>query len=180
MDEIELIFPTKAHELAARGYHQEHIAAGENELHGDAGLDSAESYDKWLEEIEEAQDIEIPSMIFFAFRKSDNKMIGTINVRHPYAGYVKIHGHIGYGVRPSERGKGYATTMLNLALAYCQELGLEQVLLTCDQSNIASKHIIIKCQGVFEGTSLQEDGNVLERYWINVPSHTTQKGGTIK
>ena len=168
MDELQLIFPTKIHELAAEEYLSEHLNFGETTLHGDSGLDSAKSYDEWLVRINNALTAEIPSIIFFAFRKSDNKMLGTINIRHPYEGYVKIYGHIGYGIRPSERNKGYATQMLTLALAHCKEIGLEKVLLTCDKSNTASRKTITKCNGVFESESLQDDGEFLQRYWITI------------
>lgn len=53
MNEIELVFPTKSHECIAAEYYQEHLAFGEDTLHGDSGLDSAESYDAWLNKINE-------------------------------------------------------------------------------------------------------------------------------
>ncbi len=95
-------------------------------------------------------------------------MIGTLNVRYPYEGYVKVHGHIGYGIRPSERKKGYATEVLKLALEYCKEIGLTEVLLTCDKSNIASAKTIRKCSGKLEHETSQENGDVLQRYWISI------------
>lgn len=70
MNEIELVFPTKAHEADAKEYFEEHILIGENSLHGDSGLDNAESYDKWLEKINDALTREIHSIIFFAIRES--------------------------------------------------------------------------------------------------------------
>ncbi len=167
MDEIELIFPLKTHEVDAIQYYQEHLLNGEATLHGDSGLDNAKSYGEWLTTIDKALTSEIRSIIFFAIRQSDKKLIGTINVRYPYESYVKIHGHIGYGVRPSEREKGYATMMLKLALGYCKEIGLKRVLLTCDKSNIASAKTIKNCSGIFEYETLQ-DGEILQRYWINV------------
>jgi predicted acetyltransferase len=102
------------------------------------------------------------------FPSKNNKLIGMINVRYPYEGYVKIHGHIGYGVRPSERKKGYSSMMLKLALEYCRTIGLEKVLVTCDKSNIASAKTIKNCSGVFETETLQDDGEILQRYWIEV------------
>jgi predicted acetyltransferase len=81
---------------------------------------------------------------------------------------VKIHGHIGYGIRPSERKKGYATMMLKLALEHCKKVGLEKVLLTCDKSNLASAKTIMKCSGVFENEEKQNDGDFLQRYWIEL------------
>lgn len=168
MNEIELAFPTKAHEKDAKEYLEEHIRNGEYTLHGDSGLDSAESYDWWLEKINDALTREIRSIIFFAIRKRDNKMIGTINIRYPYLGYVQVHGHIGYGVRPGERRKGYATMMLKLAVEYCKSIGLEKVLLTCDKSNIASAKTIMKCSGVLESEERQQNGDILQRYWIEL------------
>jgi len=168
MNEIELVFPTKIYEAAAAEYYKEHLSFGETTLHGDSGLDNAKSYDEWLEKINQALNFEIRSIIFFAIRKSDHKLIGTINIRYPYKGYVQTHGHIGYGVRPSERKKGYATIILKLALTYCKELGLKKVLLTCDKLNIASTKTILKCSGIFENESLQADGRYLQRYWISI------------
>lgn len=80
---------------------------------------------------------------------------------------VRIHGHIGYGVRPSERGKSYATAMLKLALGYCKKIGLDKVLITCDKSNIASAKTIMRCAGVLKSEELQDDGEILQRYWID-------------
>ena len=168
MNEIELIFPLKIHEMAALEYYQEHLLNGENTLHGDSGLDNAKNYNEWLVTIDNALTDKIRSIVFFAFRKSDNKLVGTINVRHPYESYIKIHGHIGYGVRPSERKKGYATMMLKSALEYCKEIGLDKVLLTCDKSNVASAKTIIKCSGEFEEETIKQNGEILQRYWISI------------
>lgn len=95
-------------------------------------------------------------------------MIGTINIRFPYDGYVQIHGHIGYGVRPSERRKGYATLILRLALEYCKKIGLKDILLTCNKSNNVSEKTIINCSGEFESEIQLPDGEILKRYWINI------------
>jgi predicted acetyltransferase len=168
MNEIELVFPTKAHEADAMEYRKEHILNGENNINGDNGLDNTENYDEWLTKINAAQTGEIHSFTFFAIRKSDKKLIGNINIRYPYLDYVQLYGHIGYSIRPSERRKGYATMMLKLALEYCKRIGLREVLLTCDKSNIASAKTIIKCAGVFESEEAQGDGELLQRYWIKL------------
>lgn len=165
-DEITLIFPQKEHEAAAAAYLSAHLQAGEKTLHGDSGLDEAQSYEAWLEKINEALRYKITSVVYFAVRQGDKKIIGMINVRYPYEDYVRIYGHIGYGVRPEERKKGYATRMLRQALAYCKEIGLEKVLLTCDKPNAASAKTITKCGGVLESEILQPDGEWMQRYWI--------------
>lgn len=168
MNDIELIFPTKFHEIDVADYYNEHILTGENVLHGDSGLDHAKNYDDWLEKIKSDLNNEIFSIIFFAVRKCDNKLLGTINIRCLYKGYVQTYGNIGYGVRPSERKKGYATKMLKLALDYCKEIGLENILLTCDKSNHVSAKTITKCSGIFENEILQDNGEFLQRYWIKL------------
>lgn len=109
-----------------------------------------------------------PNTTFFLLDMDKNKFIGAINIRHYLNEDNKISGgHIGYGVRPSERRKGYATNMLNLGLLECKKIGLEKVLLTCDQDNIGSIKTILKNGGVFESEVI-EDGNIENRYWIRV------------
>ena len=166
MNNIELVFPTKEHEADALEFREEHFLNGEKSINGDCGLDCAENYDKWLEKINNELNHTIFSIIFFAIRKSDMKIVGTINIRYPYLDYVQIHGHIGYSIRPSERRKGYGTEMLKLALEYCRTAGLNNVLLTCDKSNIASAKTIMKCSGNLESEATQPDGEILQRYWI--------------
>ena len=60
-------------------------------------------------------------------------------------------GHIGYSVPPNQRGKGYATQMLGLLLNMAFERGREDALLTCDTDNEASRRVIEKCGGEFDG-----------------------------
>ena len=66
-------------------------------------------------------------------------------------------GHIGYDVRPSERGKGCGTRLLRLTLQKARELGLDDVLITADEANAASWKVIERNggrreAGLFEGT----------------------------
>ncbi len=77
-------------------------------------------------------------------------------------------GHIGYGIRPSERGKGFGTRQLKLLLEKCRALGIDRVLVTCDRDNPASAHVIINNGGVLQDEIIEEDGNPLRRYWITL------------
>jgi predicted acetyltransferase len=76
-------------------------------------------------------------------------------------------GHIGYGIRPSERKKGYASLMLSLALPIAKKVGLEKVLITCDKSNLGSARTIISNGGVLENEVREED-DIVQRYWIDI------------
>jgi predicted acetyltransferase len=72
-------------------------------------------------------------------------MLGGIRLRHRLSERLwQDGGHIGYDIRPSERGKGYATKMLELVLEKARERGLPWVLLTVDPSNVASIRVMEK------------------------------------
>jgi predicted acetyltransferase len=75
-------------------------------------------------------------------------------------------GHIGYGIRPSERRKGYATQILSLALEKTKVLGINKVLVVCDTNNIGSRKTIISNGGVPDKDYIEQDGNIISRFWI--------------
>jgi predicted acetyltransferase len=97
------------------------------------------------------------------------RIVGAVNIRHELNDYLfNIGGHIGYGIRPSERGKGYAKRMLALALEAARELGLERVLVSCHELNRASARTILANGGVLEDVRVDpSDGERIERYWID-------------
>ena len=96
-----------------------------------------------------------------------NIMVGAVNIRHYLNESLLLNGgHIGDGVRPSERRKGIATKMIALALDECRKLGIEKVLMVCDKDNIGSAKSIINNGGVLEN-EVEVDGVVEQRYWIN-------------
>ncbi len=77
--------------------------------------------------------------------------------------------HIGYGIRPTERRKGYAKIALYLALLEEQKLGEENVLLVCSVDNIGSNKTILALGGKLEKTKLDEyDNTMTNYYWFNV------------
>lgn len=97
----------------------------------------------------------------------ENRILGVVNIRYSLSEYLfKSGGHIGYGVRPSERQKGYATKMLGLALEETKKLGINPVLVCCDAVNIASDKTIRNNGGVEDIDFVEDNGNVIKRYWI--------------
>jgi len=102
-------------------------------------------------------------------RREDGRIVGAVNIRHRLNDrLLRVGGHIGYGIRPSERQKGYATAILAMSLDITRELGLKKVLVVCDSWNTASEKTILKNGGVLESDYTEEDGNVVRRYWIEL------------
>ena len=168
---MELIFPTIEHKQAALDYRQEHFACGEMEIHGDGGLDGAESYEDWLIKLDGDRIRDdgnyVPGATYFGI--IDSKIVGAINIRYKLNDYLlKIGGHIGYGVRPSARRNGYASQMLALALDKCRTVGITKILITCDKYNLGSAKTIIKNGGILENEVTEDNGNIVQRYWINL------------
>ena len=127
-----------------------------------------EDFAYYLEHLEykEPQEGLVPDSTFFCFDGKRNLMVGAVNIRHNLNDYLlKYGGHIGDGIRPSERRKGYATEMIQLALEECRKLGLTRVLMTCDKNNIGSAKSIIRNGGILENEVLEE-GSIKQRYWI--------------
>lgn len=96
-----------------------------------------------------------------------SRVVGAVNVRHRLNKYLaEIGGHIGYGIRPSERRKGYATEILKQALIKGRELGISEALVTCDKDNIGSAKTILKNGGVLDSETIV-NGIEIQRYWIS-------------
>jgi len=96
------------------------------------------------------------------------RVVGQVRLRRRLTeALLKRGGHIGYEVRPSERGKGYATRTLAMALEKAKVLGLTRVLVTCDRDNASSARVIEKNGGVFE-SEVEFDGAHNRRYWIEL------------
>ncbi len=119
-------------------------------------------------EIKEGTDQWVPGSVFFCYDIDRDIYVGAVNIRHRLNDSLLFTGgHIGDGIRPSERRKGYGTAMLALALDECKKLGIDKVLMTCDKDNIGSAKAIQKNGGVKEN-EVEEDGVIEERYWITL------------
>ena len=123
-----------------------------------------------LEHIEHTPKNLVPATQFIFVRVSDNKIVGMLQFRHFLNDYLSNYGgHIGYCIAPSERKKGYAKLMLKEALAYCKQVGLEKVFITCLDTNIASEKVILANNGKFDSTIFEPNRKVtLKRFWIDL------------
>lgn len=174
MSEIFLIEPSMQYAEAIMELKNEFVEY-KSKMAGCGMLGECETAEDWIQSVQQfSNDATVPegkvaSDSYIAVRSSDNKIVGTIDFRH-HINHPILEvwgGHIGYAVRPTERKKGYATEMLRLNLINCKVYGLDRVLVTCDEDNIASKTVIQNNGGVFEHSVTVNDRTV-ERYWIQL------------
>ena len=155
-------------------YIEEHFKYNSN-IAGVSGLDDEYvNYEKWLEKLETQKDEKKSSVCvglqYFLIRVNDNKIVGMLNLRWNLNEWMLTHGgHIGYGVRPTERRKGYNKINLYLSLLKAKELGIDNVLLTAFDNNPGSIKTIEALGGILENKIEVEGKDSLKgRYWINV------------
>lgn len=160
------------------GYLKEHAEAGSS-INGTGSLDRVLSGWTFEDALERCLQMEekdyalkqgrCPGKTFLLIRENDNRLVGTINVRRDLnEAMLRFGGHIGYGIRPSERGKGYARVMLYMGLREALGLGLSSVMIGCSASNIPSDRTIRALGGVLERSGTDpEDGEVSNVYWID-------------
>lgn len=129
------------------------------------------SYEKWLQKnISYRYETYVPSFMVsattFLLVDENNYIYGAIDFRHRLNDtLLMLGGHIGYGIRPSQRGKGLAKIMLGLLLNVIKKHGYQKVLISCLKSNEPSRKTILAQGGVLEN-EITYKNEVYQRYWI--------------
>ena len=161
-------------------YLEEHVKYNSN-INGSGSFDkilTGMTFEECLDRVNKIKDPiyaksinRCPGYTYFLIRENDNKLIGMINVRYQLnEAMLRFGGHIGYGIRPTERRKGYNKINLYLGLIKAkEELNLDRVMLDCSVSNIGSDKTIQALGGVLERCEIDPSDNELTNvYWIDV------------
>ena len=176
MSKIQLIRPSLEYAEDILNFRKEVLeAADEDCFAGCCNLEDYQTAEDWIEIVQNLEKEEtcpknrVTANIYIAVRVDDNKIVGVIDFRHHIDHPILSvwGGHIGYTVRPNERNKGYAKEMLRINLLYCKAFGLQKVLITCNEDNIASERTIIANGGVYDNTVCVDNVNI-KRYWIDL------------
>ena len=127
------------------------------------------SYEDWLESNQNQEmginlpEGWVPAIQLVAFSEK-GQALGFLSLRLRLSNFLlEEGGHIGYSVRPSERGKGYAKETLRQGLQVAKEKNIKKALVTCSVNNPSSRAVILANGGLIEDVR-----NRVERYWIEV------------
>ena len=127
-----------------------------------------DDYEGWLKKldldyIQVPNEERVPARTYFLVRESDSRIVGMINIRLALNERLSHYGgHIGYSIRPTERGKGYNNINLYLGLKVCRKYGIERIFMDADLENPASW----KTMEAFGGVRIRE-------YYDDVNAHCT-------
>ena len=172
-NEIYLVRPTIQLREQALDYREEHFKNGETVINGSELLDQIENYEEWLSSVTLNTDSKtvnenwVVTDTFFVLRKSDNMIIGVIDLRYTLNDYLKDFGNCGYSVRPSERKKGYATEMLHQLIKVAKKIGMKELQISVEKTNIGSIKVIEKNGGVYE-RSFTYENELADIYKISI------------
>ena len=181
--------PSAARKEAIIEYINE-FAAFHSDIHGTGSLDrilEGYSFEQALERClrmerkDYAESVgRCPGKTFLLIRENDDRIVGSINVRWDLnREMLRFGGHIGYGIRPTERRKGYNKINLYLGLKEARKVGLKKVMIDCAASNIGSDATIKALGGVLERCEKDpSDGELTNVYWIDVDG-SLEKYGSI-
>ena len=115
-----------------------------------------------------ARGVDLPDRLVadtFLIAVVNEEIVGRVSIRHELNEFLaREGGHIGYAVLKPHRRKGYATEILDQTLVVARSLGIEVVLLVCDENNVGSVTVIERCGGTLRDRGESTEGVQIRRY----------------
>jgi predicted acetyltransferase len=145
----------ESHREWGPGLHEDGFGIGPQD-----DVDSAAGFAAWVEGLRSR-----PARLWWIVEQQT--VLGGIVLRPFTNDDVLRRGHIGYGVRPSARGRGLATWALDQVLQRAAEAEMKRVLLVCLDSNAASIKTIERSGGILDRT-VEEGHGLVRHYWIDL------------
>lgn len=138
-------------------------------LFHDAGMPWRDYLDLLARQRAGAPDLPPPMVpATFLAAEAGGELVGRVSIRHELNDFLRHEGgHIGFAVQPGQRRRGYATEILSQALVVARSVGIDRVLVTCEEGNAGSAAVIERCGGVLENVVADSAGRPVRRYWID-------------
>ena len=166
MEQLRLRPPIFDDELEVMNAHHQMLNEGFTFA---TGLRENESWQEYLNRLNSYQYGQKGQWVSSTFlvAEVDGTIVGRSSIRFELDALLTHEGgHIGYGVIPHERRKGYATQILIQSLDIARSAGIQRVLVTCLVDNDGSAKVIERCGGVFDSVVVSIDGSMVNRFWI--------------
>jgi predicted acetyltransferase len=160
---LELVLPDDARHAAWLAAHRE-WGPGLHEdgfgLGADDDVESAEGFSAWVSRLRS-----LPAARMWWIADGDD-VLGGVALRTTTTDTVLRLGHVGYGIRPSARGRGVATWALGELLPRARAAGLTRLLLVCRDDNVGSIKTIERHAGILEKVVDDDDHGRVRHYRI--------------
>ncbi|WIE74958.1 GNAT family N-acetyltransferase [Curtobacterium sp. MCSS17_007] len=140
-----------------------------------AAIADRAGFERWVDQLLAEETVPAsPDHVTCTYRwiVEGDEYLGSIALRHEPNGFLRSYGgHVGYGVRPSARGRGLASAALARVVHLAGQRGMPEVMLTCDVTNPASRRVIEHAGGRYERSVVDPDGHTLLHHWIRTGAH---------
>lgn len=167
---ITFVYPTEANRKDVQAFYSEFEQQGKTCI----GYGKHKDYDIWLTNIHNritATDLPegfVQEAFYLCYDGSE--MVGVLNLKFTLTEYLLNYGgHVGYAVKPSRQGHGLATQMMHQCLDIARGMGMDKLLMVCDDGNYASEKVILRNGGQYEDSRYDAEESVnVKRYWVSL------------
>lgn len=110
----------------------------------------------------------VPNTMLYGFL--NGVIVGRCSIRHELNDFLRnFGGHLGYGVAPPFRKRGFGTQLFQAGRAHLKQLGTKRAFITCATDNIASRKMIEDAGGDYQDEILDPfDQKPTRRYWLSL------------